>query len=108
MDAVSPAQWSLLGVQFGAIHAIMAAAAHPERVRSLVIVNGTARLAVADDYPIGEHRQKLRARLQPQSLDSATFIAVQREYLSRSAPSAADNEAFVEWFTRARNRYASP
>jgi class 3 adenylate cyclase len=108
MDAVSPAQWSLLGAQFGAIHAIMVAAAHPERVRSLVIVNGTARLAAADDYPIGTPRQDIRARLQGQSFDSAAFIAVQRQYLSRSAPSAADNDAFVEWWSRARNRYASP
>src|SRR6516165_12320597 len=95
MDAVSPAPWSLLGAQFGAIHAIMMAAAHPERVRSLVIVNGTARLVAADDYPIGRPRRDIRARLSTpaQSFDSATYLAVQRQYLSRSAPSAVDNEA---------------
>ena len=33
--------------------AVMAAATHPERVTSLVLVNGFARFARADDYPAG-------------------------------------------------------
>ena len=108
MDAVSPGQWALLGAQFGAMQALMVAAAHPERVRSLVIVNGTTRLSAADDYPIGLPSRVMDALSETQSLDPTKFSAIQRQYLSASAPSAHSNEAFVEWWTRARNRFASP
>ena len=36
--------------------ALMAAATHPERIESLVLYNGFARLARDDDYPAGMRR----------------------------------------------------
>jgi class 3 adenylate cyclase len=42
--------------------AILFAAAHPERVRALVLGNTAARYAVADDYPIGMTPSHIEAR----------------------------------------------
>ena len=104
MDEVSQAPWALFGAQLGALDALMVAASHPERVGSLVIVNGTARLSWAEDYAIGQ--PQLVDNIQ--SVDPAALSASHDEWLLSVAPSAAGNPAFVDWFTRARNRYASP
>jgi class 3 adenylate cyclase len=108
MDAVSPGRWSLLGVALSAMQAIMVAAAHPDRVRSLVIVNGTARLVAADDYPIGAPSQLMDEVRDGPGFDPAAFSDVHRQYLSAFAPSAAGDTAFADWYIRARNRFASP
>jgi class 3 adenylate cyclase len=81
----------------------MVAASHPERIGSLVIVNGTSRLSWAEDYAIG--RSQL---FDLQSVDPAAFSAAHNEWLSSVAPNAMGNPAFVDWWTRARNRFASP
>jgi pimeloyl-ACP methyl ester carboxylesterase len=108
MDAVSPGRWSLLGAAFGAMQAIMVAATHPDRVRSLVIVNGTARLGAADNYPIVAPSQLMERWRDGPGSDPAVFSDAQRQYLSAVAPSAAGNKAFADWYIRARNRFASP
>jgi class 3 adenylate cyclase len=106
MDAVGPGPWALLGAQLGALDALMVAASHPERVGSLVIVNGTARLSSAEDYATGLPRWF--GNFMNQSVDPAAFSAAHNEWLMSVAPSAIGNPAFVDWWTRARNRYASP
>ena len=103
MDEVGQGPWALFGAQLGALVALMVAASHPERVSSLIIVNGTARLSWAEDYAIG--RSHLVENIQ--SVDPAAFSA-NDEWLLSDAPSAVGNPAFVDWWTRARNRYASP
>ena len=44
---------AVLGVHFGGLAALFLAATHPERVHTLVVVNGYARLTRSDDYPFG-------------------------------------------------------
>jgi class 3 adenylate cyclase/pimeloyl-ACP methyl ester carboxylesterase len=53
LDAVGSEQTSILATVDGGPIAILYAAAHPERVDSLVLCNTTARYLVADDYPFG-------------------------------------------------------
>ncbi len=53
MDAAGVGQAVLLASGGGAMAALWVAATHPERVTSLVIVNGTARVGEADDYDVG-------------------------------------------------------
>src|SRR5579863_1115926 len=53
LDAVGSQRTSILATTDGGPIAILYAAAHPERVDSLVLCNTSARYLVADDYPIG-------------------------------------------------------
>src|SRR5580704_1773039 len=53
LNAVGSEQTSILATVDAGPIAILYAAAHPERVDSLVLCNTTARYLIADDYPIG-------------------------------------------------------
>src|ERR1700722_4010454 len=53
LDAVGSERTSILATVDGGPIAILYAAAHPERVDSLVLCNTTARYLIAMDYPIG-------------------------------------------------------
>jgi class 3 adenylate cyclase len=53
LNAVGSEQTSILATVDAGPIAILYAAAHPERVDSLVLFNATARYLIADDYPIG-------------------------------------------------------
>jgi pimeloyl-ACP methyl ester carboxylesterase len=53
MDAVGCEQATIFASGAPAIVGLVLAAKYPERVRGLVIVNGTARLIWAPDYPVG-------------------------------------------------------
>jgi class 3 adenylate cyclase len=90
----------------GALPALWLAAHHPGLVRSLTIVNGTARIIESDDYPIGVGYEVLTAipgqiENQGDSEDTPTDIAVY-------VPSLAHRVGFREWWGRAARRGASP
>ena len=53
MDAVGFERATLIAQGHAVQLALMAAATHPERIESLVLLNGFARLARDDDYPAG-------------------------------------------------------
>ena len=53
MDAVGCEQATLFGSNFFSMSGLVLAADYPERVRSLVIVNGAARVLWAPDYEVG-------------------------------------------------------
>jgi len=53
MDAAESSKATLVVQGQATQMAVMAAATHPDRVASLVVINGFARLARADDYPAG-------------------------------------------------------
>jgi class 3 adenylate cyclase len=78
----------------------------PERVSHLIIVNGTARVALAPDYPIGlppevtaEYNKKV---LEPDAVDRG-FDA-----LALMNPSVARDPVYRDWWDQAGNRGASP
>jgi pimeloyl-ACP methyl ester carboxylesterase len=53
LDDVGVERADVLASSGGSMPAVWLAAHHPQRVRSLVLINGTARVIRADDYPIG-------------------------------------------------------
>jgi class 3 adenylate cyclase len=82
------------------------AADYPERVRSLLIINGTPRMVRAPDYPVGADLGAadpfMTVALEPdaveQGFDTLRFVA----------PTVADDDAFRTWWDLAGNRAASP
>lgn len=106
MDAVGCERAAVLATSYLAMGGLVLAADYPERVRSLVIVNGTARVLWAPDYRIGA---------QPSAADPFTSVAIEPDAIEQGfdvlriiAPTVARDDAFREWWDHAGNRAASP
>lgn len=106
LNAAGSQRAALFAPRDTSLEAVMLAATHPDRVSGLVIVNGTARFARADDYPVGIPQQVLDRFMdlntEPDALDRGY------DALGFWAPSVADDDAFRSWWNRAGNRGASP
>jgi class 3 adenylate cyclase len=63
MDAAGSERAALLTNLGGTLTSAVFAASHPERVSSLVIVDGRVRFLTAPDYPIGESLEDMRRHL---------------------------------------------
>jgi class 3 adenylate cyclase len=103
MDAARSSRAALVVQGQAAQMAVMAAATHPDRITSLVIVNGFARLARADDYPAGI----------PATHHAAVAEAVEENWgtgrlVSLFGPSVADRPGFEEWWGRVERYGATP
>ncbi len=106
MDAVGCEQASILAPGWNAMAGLVLAADHPERVRNLVVLNGTARMVWAPDYPVGA---------QLSTADPFMTVAMETDAVERGfdvlgivAPTVAGDEAFRAWWDLAGNRAASP
>jgi class 3 adenylate cyclase/pimeloyl-ACP methyl ester carboxylesterase len=106
MDAVGCEQAAILATSYNAMSGLVLAADYPERVRSLVVINGTARVSWAPDYPIGA---------RPSATDSFTTVAMEPDAVEQGfdvlgfvAPTVARDDAFRDWWDHAGNRAASP
>jgi class 3 adenylate cyclase len=106
MDAVGCQQVTVFGSGYTAMTGLVLAAEHPDRVRSLVIVNGAARLLWAEDYPAG---------VQFKNAETFTTVAMEPDavaqgfdVLERISPTVATDEAFRNWWDSAGNRAMSP
>jgi class 3 adenylate cyclase len=106
LEDVGVEQADVLASSGGSMPAVWLAANHPERVRSLVLINGTARVGQTDDYPIGVPDEVLatvpttaeRRRAAGETpIDILTYV-----------PSLAHRVGFREWWGRAARRGASP
>ena len=106
LDAVGCEQATLFTSGYTGMTALHLAAEHPERVRSVVIVNGAARLLWAADYPVGAQLQTAEGfttvAIEPDALDQGFDV------LERISPTVAGNEAFRSWWDHAGNRAMSP
>jgi class 3 adenylate cyclase len=106
LDAVGSERAAVLAPRDASLPGILLATTYPDRVSSLVIVNGTARAARADDYPVGIPERVLNrfveVNMEPDAVDQGFDI------LALFAPSVADDEGFRAWWNRAGNRGASP
>jgi class 3 adenylate cyclase len=63
MDAVGSEDAAVVGIADGGFMALLFAATHPERTRSLTLLNCTARMSGAPDYDIGLTSERRRAIL---------------------------------------------
>jgi class 3 adenylate cyclase len=106
MDAIGCEHATVLAPYFASMTGLILAADYPERVSSLVIVNGAARTLRAPDYPIGfeiSHSDPyLTVAMEPDAVDQGVDI------LAVMAPSVAGDDAFRAWWDMAGNRAASP
>jgi class 3 adenylate cyclase len=106
LDDAGSQRAAVLAPYLSAAEGITLAATHPERVSHLVIVNGSARLMAAPDYPHGLSRDRTVALFQlvvaPDAIERGMDI------LTMVAPSAASDPAFRAWFDRAGNLGATP
>ncbi|MCV7236456.1 adenylate/guanylate cyclase domain-containing protein [Mycobacterium branderi] len=106
MDAAGCEQAAIFAPSFNAMVGIVLAADYPERVRSLVIVNGAARVLRAPDYPVGAQlgaaSQFMTVGTEPDAVEQGFDV------LGNVAPSVARDDAFRAWWDLAGNRAASP
>jgi class 3 adenylate cyclase len=102
MDAAGSRRATFVAQGQAALMAMMTAAAYPDRVASLVLINAWARFARADDYPVGvpaeAHDSMLRA-VEEQWGTGADLAIV--------APSLVDRPGAREWWGRVE-RYSAP
>jgi len=105
MDAAAASRAILLASGGGAMAALWVAATHPERVTSLVLVNGTARVGAAEDYDVGVSEDEVGDAANIEV--PLTEGGVPRD-IAIFAPSLAHRVGFQEWWGRAARRGASP
>ncbi|MGH3136749.1 MAG: alpha/beta fold hydrolase [Gaiellaceae bacterium] len=104
LNAVGIERAALIGDAEGGPMAALLAASHPDIVSALVLVNSFARWRRADDYPIGMPEPttaKLVERYEQ-------HWGVTAEILDMTAPTAASDARFREWFTRYQRLSMSP
>lgn len=106
LDAVGVRSAAVLVDLDSASKAIMLAATHPDRVSRLVIINGTARVQAAPDYPFGVPAEVLDMFLGAVTKPDAVEEGF--DDLALFAPSVQDDPAFRSWWVRAGRRSASP
>jgi class 3 adenylate cyclase len=106
MNAVGCERATIVAPGFTSMTGLVLAADYPERVSSLVIINGAARTLYAPDYPMGA---------QIDTLDPYVTLAVDPDAVDQGfdmlgiiAPSVAPDDAFRAWWDAAGNRAASP
>jgi len=106
MNAVGCEQATIVAPGFTSMTGLVLAADYPERVSSLVIINGAARTLRAPDYPMGA---------QIDTIDPYTTVAIDPDAVDQGfdmlgiiAPSVARDDAFRAWWDMAGNRAASP
>ena len=105
LDAVGTEHAAVVAPFMSAAEGIALAATLPDRVSSLVVLNGSARLLSAPDYPTGTPQaavELLWPVLDPDAVEQG-FDA-----LGMIAPSARSDPDFRAWFDRAGNLGAAP
>jgi class 3 adenylate cyclase/pimeloyl-ACP methyl ester carboxylesterase len=107
LDAAGIEQASVVCGISGAFAGIALAVERPERVGSLVLINATARMMQAPDYPIG---------ISTDLFEGFTEVMVSRpddgaagfDDVAFLAPSLAGNPDFRKWWERSTRRSAGP
>jgi class 3 adenylate cyclase len=105
LDAVGSERAAVVAPYMSAPEGIELAVTYPERISSLVVVNGSARLLAAPDYPCGIDRavaESLWPALDTDAVDKGIDL------LAMISPSIGNDPAFRAWFDRAGNLGATP
>ena len=103
MDAAGFERATLIAQGHAVQLALMAAATHPERIESLVLYNGFARLARDDDYPAGMPEVAHEAVLQMIETTWGTGALA-----AALAPSVAARPGVTEWWGRVERFAGTP
>ena len=85
LDHLGVERAHLIGKGSGAPMALLAAATHPERIESVVLVNGWCRLGGTDDFPIGVPPSDQRRMLASTYMSENAVRAVAGEDLTAEA-----------------------
>jgi class 3 adenylate cyclase len=103
MDAAGFERATLVAQGHAAQMALMAAATHRERIESLVLYNGFARLARDDDYPAGmpESAQSMVLEMVDKTWGTGALAAV-------LGPSVAARPGVTEWWGRVERFAGTP
>lgn len=96
LDEVGSEEAILVGDAEGGLMTISYAAAHPERVSSLILINAHARARRSDDYPEGMPHDVAARSAQ---MFTATY-GVDASLLDYMAPSVADDARFHRWWLK--------
>ena len=103
MDSAGSKEATLVAHGHGTQMALMSAATHPDRVASLVLINGFARFSRANDYPGG---------IPPAAADTLLEGIVQTWGTGVTAaylgPSVASDPGVQEWYGRVERFAATP
>ena len=103
MDAAGSERATLIAHGHGVQMALMTAATHPDRVDSLVLINGFARFSRADDYPAGmppEAAEQLLKQIE-ESWGTGTMAGP-------LGPSVAGRPGIEDWYGRVERFAATP
>ena len=103
LDAAGSERATVIGVGDSGPLALLFAAAHPQRVSSLVVINTGARVVQAPDYPWGltaEDVQRFLARTK-ETWGTGGIVDV-------FSPSGASDERYQQWWARYQRMSASP
>jgi class 3 adenylate cyclase len=103
MDAAGSERASLVAHGHASQMALMAAATHPDRIESLVLVNGFARFSRADDYPAG-----MPASIADAALEQITETWGRGTMAAILGPSVASTPGMTEWYGRLERFSAGP
>jgi pimeloyl-ACP methyl ester carboxylesterase len=103
MDAAGSERASLIAHGHAAQMALMAAATHPDRTESLVLINGFARFARADDYLPG-----IPSAAASAALDQLVETWGKGTMASALGPSVASSPGMSDWYGRLERFSASP
>jgi class 3 adenylate cyclase len=103
MDAAGSERATIFAQGHGVQMALMAATTHPERVSSLVLYNGFARLARDDDYPAG-----IPPTAQQVVLETIETTWGTGALAAALAPSVVDRPGVVEWWGRVERFAGTP
>jgi class 3 adenylate cyclase len=95
LDAVGSERAAVFGMHGACLPAVMLAASHPHRVRSLLLWNGYARLAAGPSQPFG-----IPESLVPRYLEALRDVIATRSTIDVVAPSWAGDPAKRRWWRR--------
>jgi len=103
MNAAGSERATLLAHGHGVQMALMAAATYPERIESLVLINGFARFSRAEDYPAGLPESAAQVLLK--AIEETWGTGVMAGPLG---PSVASRPGIEEWYGRVERFAATP
>jgi class 3 adenylate cyclase len=103
LDAVGSERTAVISNLGGGMLAVLFAAAHPERVASLVLVDGFARFQIADDFPIGAPPEVVDKTLAQADTEMGRGMMI-----DLFAPSLAGDERIRRAWARYERHAATP